>query len=118
MFEKIKISSAGRRLYEEKLYEQVVSELINGEKRSGLWAKALANSNGIEEKAKALYIQYRVQSIKDEIEISTIVKHQAENEAEINTQFNQEHDQPIRKSRKLFILLWIIIGLFALLLVR
>ncbi len=44
-------------------------ELSEGKRRNGLWAKALANSDGNEEKAKSLYIQYRVQSIKDEAKI-------------------------------------------------
>jgi hypothetical protein len=64
-------------LLEEQLYEQVVHELGNGQRRDGLWAKALANSDGLEEKAKALYIRYRVQSIKDEIEIHEGVKEEA-----------------------------------------
>ena len=45
-----------------------------GIKRDGLWAKALANSEGDEKKTKALYIQYRVQAIKDEVEVSAIIE--------------------------------------------
>ena len=73
MFDKLRRNSAAKRLIEEQLYEKVVVELSNGEKRDGLWAKALVDSKGADEKAKALYIQYRVQSIKDEIEISEAV---------------------------------------------
>lgn len=69
MFDKFRRISAAGRLLEEAIYEQVVDELENGQRRTGLWEKALANSDGLEEKAKALYIQYRVQSIKDEIEV-------------------------------------------------
>jgi len=61
-------------LLEEKLYEQVVHELSCGERRDGLWGKALANSDGVEVKAKALYIRYRVQAIKDEMEIHEAIK--------------------------------------------
>ena len=78
MFKKLRRNSAAARLLEEQLYEQVVVELSTGKKRDGLWAKALANSDGIEEKAKALYIQYRVQSIKDETEISEAVAEEAD----------------------------------------
>jgi len=53
------------RLLEEKLYEQVAVEVSQGKIRNGLWAKALANSDGVEKKAKSLYINYRVQSIID-----------------------------------------------------
>lgn len=69
MFKKFKQVSAAARLQEEKLYEQVAQELESGERRDGLWVKALANAQGVEEKAQGLYIRYRVQSIKDEHEL-------------------------------------------------
>lgn len=78
MFEKFKRTSAAARLLEEQLYEQVVIELSQGQRRDGLWAKAMANSDGAEEKAKSLYIKYRVQSIQDEAEISEAVAEQEE----------------------------------------
>ena len=70
MFKSVKRELAKDRLFEEKLYEQVVLEIQNGDKRNGLWAKALSHSNGNEEKARAKYIGYRVQSIKDEIDVA------------------------------------------------
>lgn len=79
MFDKFRRTSAATRLLEEQLYEQVVQELANGQRRDGLWAKALANSDGLEDKAKALYIRYRVQSIKDEIEIHEVIEEEASN---------------------------------------
>ena len=78
MFDKFKRSSAAARLLEEQLYERVVVELSQGQRRDGLWAKALADSDGSEEKAKSLYIRYRVQSIKDESEIAKEVAEQEE----------------------------------------
>lgn len=66
MFKKLQRITAANRLIEEKLYEQVLVEMASGNIRSGIWAKALANCSGSEEKAKSLYIKYRVQSIKDE----------------------------------------------------
>lgn len=77
MFEKFRRTSAATRLFEEQIYEQVVHELANGQRRDGLWAKALASSDGIEDKAKALYIQYRVQSIKDEIKVHEVIEEEA-----------------------------------------
>jgi hypothetical protein len=53
---------------DELLHEQVVLELSRGERRLGLWAKALSDSLGDEQKAKALYIRYRVRSLIDELE--------------------------------------------------
>jgi len=69
MFESIKKRSAAVRLVEEQLYEEVVNELASGIRRNGLWAKAIAKSECQEYTAKALYIEYRVQSLLDEYEI-------------------------------------------------
>lgn len=61
---------SAERLLEEQVYAKVVEELSQGLKRDGLWAKALADSHGEEQKAKALYIRYRVQSIFDEMVVT------------------------------------------------
>jgi len=88
LFKKFKKASAAQRLIEEKLYEKVLQEIDNDQIRNGLWAKALANSNGIDGKAKALYIQYRVQSIKDEAELFDAVADEPERLARIDIQEN------------------------------
>ena len=69
MFEKFKAKLAKSRLLEEKLYQEVLRELNENIIRDGLWAKALADSDGSEEKAKSKYIKLRVQSMKDEEEL-------------------------------------------------
>ena len=79
MFDKFRLNSAKARLLEEKVYEQVVQELAQGFRRDGLWAKAMAEGNGSEERAKSIYIKLRVQSIKDEMEVNAdIIKTEAE----------------------------------------
>jgi hypothetical protein len=67
IFDKFKTSTAIDRLLEEKLYEQVAQELKAGKKREGIWVKAMAKSGGDLNKAEALYIELRVQAIRDEI---------------------------------------------------
>ena len=51
---------------DEGIYEAALKELDGTDRRAGVWAKALAESDGDEAKAKAKYIQYRVQQIKAE----------------------------------------------------
>jgi hypothetical protein len=58
------------RLSEIQLYDLVAEELQNGEQVRGLWFKAIADADGDEEKAKPLYLKYRVQMIRDEIVIA------------------------------------------------
>jgi hypothetical protein len=81
LFERFRTRTAADRLLEEQLYEQVVIELQQGQKRPGLWAKALVDSNGSEQYAKSLYIQYRVQSIRDEMKASLDIAEQERQKA-------------------------------------
>lgn len=70
LWKKAKQTAIVNRLIEEKIYEQVLREIESGLRRDGLWAKAIQRSRGNEQHAKALYIEYRVQSIKDEGKIA------------------------------------------------
>ncbi len=88
------------RLFEEKIYAQVLEELREGVRRDGLWAKAISDSGAQEEMAKSLYIRYRVQSIIDEIEISSkIQKIEAEKAAKI-LKAEAAREANIRKMKK------------------
>lgn len=54
--------------HDDTLYEYVFEEMEQGiEPIKSLWAKALAFSEGNDNKAKSLYMQYRVQAIKDQL---------------------------------------------------
>ncbi len=54
---------------DEVYYLKVVKELEGGYKRDGLWAKALAETDGDSDKAHAKYIRLRVLSLKEELNI-------------------------------------------------
>lgn len=53
---------------DEQYYEAVARELSQGGMRPGLWTKALASCEYDEQRAKARYIQLRVESLKAEAE--------------------------------------------------
>ena len=74
MFKQKQINSALTRLFEEKLYGLTVSEIENGNVRQGLWARALAESRGNHSEAQSTYLNLRVQSLKDEILISSTIE--------------------------------------------
>jgi hypothetical protein len=59
--------STNKNVSDEVLYEYVIDEMEQSELIKGLWAKALAYAEGNDAKAKALYMQYRVQAIKDQL---------------------------------------------------
>jgi hypothetical protein len=100
IFDKLKIQNAATRLIEEKLYETVVDDLQNGLRKNGLWAKAFAKSYGDESKAKALYISYRVQSIKDEINITESVREQETDELQRRYQKQEQQEKEREENRK------------------
>ena len=63
MFDFLKQKTTSSEL-EKEIYRVVASELKNDEIDSVLWVKAFAESEGNRDKAKALYIKYRVNDIK------------------------------------------------------
>ena len=52
-------------MIEEEFYELAYEEIESGNLKKGLWAKAFSKSDGDENKAKALYIKYRFDQIKE-----------------------------------------------------
>jgi len=67
MFDTIKKVLIQNREDDALLYEYVLTEIENEVILKGLWAKAMALSECNDNKIQALYMQYRVQSIKDEL---------------------------------------------------
>lgn len=106
MFQEKSLGKSSERLLEEQIYEQVAIEISNGDKRDGLWAKALADSDGSLEKLKGLYIKYRVQSIKDELLISQDIAQKKD------AAYKKEHQIKIRTERNRAAML--ILGIFIL----
>jgi hypothetical protein len=76
LFSLFKLKSAKKRLVEEATYQKVVNEIANGMRSDGLWAKAMDKAAGNEMKTKALYIQYRVQSLNDEALMNSVAAHE------------------------------------------
>ena len=51
---------------QEPYYEEALNEMNSGERRPGIYAKALADSMGDEKKVDSLYLKYRAQSLMEE----------------------------------------------------
>tara|TARA_A100001015_G_scaffold250525_1_gene289001 strand:- start:189 stop:881 length:693 start_codon:yes stop_codon:yes gene_type:complete len=86
--------AAAARLDEEYFYELVAKEVSNNFRKDGLWAKALADSGGDETSAKALYIKYRMQSLKDAALLEKVAKEDLEREAQ--QAFRQEMERNLK----------------------
>ena len=50
---------------EEEIYELISEEIESSSTKKGLWTKAFSESEGDENKAKALYIKYRFDQMND-----------------------------------------------------
>ena len=80
-FTHAKASRAAAKVAEELIYEQVAAEVAAGAIRQGLWAKAIAESDGNEAAAKARYIKLRVELMIAEAELAEHAVGVAEHEA-------------------------------------
>jgi len=60
-----------QRLFDLKVYEKVGREISENNLHPGVLTKALVESDGNEEKARARYIELRVQMIKDEFAVGS-----------------------------------------------
>ena len=72
---KVETTLSESRQDEELIYKDILKEMDSGVIREGLYAKALANSKGDETQANALYMKYRLRSIKDEMEGSSYLEY-------------------------------------------
>jgi TPR repeat protein len=66
-FESIKSAIYGSYIADEMFYEAVAQEVLSGDIRPGLWVKCLADTGYNESKAKARYINLRVEILKREV---------------------------------------------------
>lgn len=62
----IKDRLVAHRLDEEELYALALKEVEEGNRRPGLWAKALSEAAGQQEKAQAIYLKLLVARLRDE----------------------------------------------------
>lgn len=68
---------------DDEIYEQVMLEIEEDRKVKSAWARALSQANGNSGKAEALYIQFRVKTLKDELHVENEINHQtAQNKSE------------------------------------
>jgi hypothetical protein len=87
---------------DDKFYDEVSRELQEKTLVAGLWTKAYAEMGGDEAKARALYIRYRVQQLRDK--------------SPIERKQEQTASAPIKKSRTRWLLIGAIFsGIFTLL---
>ena len=71
LFTSAKAKLAAQKLAEEHLYELAAEEIAANNIRPGLWAKAIAEADGDDAKAKARYVKLRVDIMKAEADLES-----------------------------------------------
>lgn len=69
LLDDIRLRGVASRITEEALYAEALREVEAGQRRDGLWAKALSDSKMNTSDAQALYLKLRVRALRDEIEV-------------------------------------------------
>ena len=77
IFTSTKAKLAAQKLAEEQLYEFAAEEIAANNIRPGLWAKAIAEADGDDAKAKARYIKLRVETMKAELDLGQFAREEA-----------------------------------------
>jgi len=77
IFSSTKAKLAASKLVEEQLYEAAANEVASGQIRQGIWAQAIAETDGNEAAAKARYLKLRVEIMKAEADVMTYATEQA-----------------------------------------
>ena len=88
MFLKSDLEKAKERKIEEYYFNLVAQELEQNIKHNPTWVKALSKSKGDTEKAKSYYIDYRVQSLKDD----TILREEYNKQKEVKKKFEKQEE--------------------------
>lgn len=86
------------KLSEDEIYEKVMIEIEEDKKIKSTWAKAFSKENGDENKAKALYINLRVEEIKDSENqrIDNMLEQQEEQEKQLKIKQQEELEKEMQ----------------------
>jgi uncharacterized membrane protein YdbT with pleckstrin-like domain len=92
LFSSTKAKLAASKLAEEHLYELAAEEVASGQIRQGIWAKAIAETDGNDAAAKARYLKLRVEIMKAEADVMTYATDQAAKQAEQTARSESDED--------------------------
>jgi uncharacterized protein (UPF0371 family) len=89
------------RLTDEALHEEALREVESGIRRDGLWAKALSQAKMRESDVQSLYLEFRVQALRDELQLRDRVAEQvALRQRELNAEAQTHRRQLERAARE------------------
>ena len=94
LFSSAKAKLAAQKLAEEHVYELAAEEIAANNIRHGLYAKALAETDGNEDAARARYIKLRVETMKAEADLQDYA---SENAQKVDTELHNREEQRRRE---------------------
>ena len=90
IFSSTQAKLAASKLVEEQLYEAAANEVASGQIRQGIWAQALAETDGNEAAANGRYLSLRVEIMKAEFDVLRYGSSQANVESEEQRRAREE----------------------------
>lgn len=101
IIENFRARRAVSRLTDEALHAEALREVESGIRRDGLWAKALAQAQMRQGDAQALYLQLRVQSLRDELQLHVHHAEQVDSrQRQMNTAVKAQQHRVERAARE------------------
>lgn len=94
----IKDAAVVSRRYDERLHELALREMQSGDRRDGLWAKALIEGQGDEGRAQAVYLRLLVTALQDEHYVSERVSERNRQLASTKTVGDAQARDPVVSS--------------------
>lgn len=90
----IKAKIAAHKIPDEAYFEMAGEEIKRGQIRQGLWLKAMALASGDSQKAQAIYLKLRVETMRQEAadSIKTAMKKEYSEQADANS--TEAHTKP------------------------
>jgi hypothetical protein len=88
------------RLYEDRLYELVMQEVLSGDFDTVAMARAFEEAEGEEQKTKALYLKYRLRRLKDEGLVKTLIDEAQSSPAKLIENINSKIDKLTKDKQK------------------
>ena len=81
------------RLYEDRLYELVMQEVLTEDFDTVAMARAFEEAEGEEQKTKALYLKHRLRRLKDEGLVNTLIDEAQSSPAKLIENINSKIDK-------------------------
>ncbi len=105
-------------MQDDKFYDEVAKELLDGNVQAGVWARSFSEADGDKEKAKAIYIRLRVAGLAIEKQAQVREREAAKRDAEASErvknrpEFYERYEQTARLAALIVVAVFLLFALW------